>query len=81
MGVSFVSIFIVSYHLVFWVLGAAHSLSWDYLPGVPQGEEAERRCSWKEKPLGSLIVVSRVGIGVLTVFYMRGVATLMVVGR
>lgn len=54
LGVSFVSIFIVSYHLVFWVCGAAHSLSWDYLPGVPQGEEAERRCSWKEKPLGSL---------------------------
>ncbi|KAF7795549.1 hypothetical protein EIP86_006711 [Pleurotus ostreatoroseus] len=51
LGVSFVSIFIVSYHLVFWVAGAAHSLSWDYLPGVPQGEEAERRCSWKEKPL------------------------------
>ncbi|GJE87345.1 auxin efflux carrier [Phanerochaete sordida] len=54
LGVSFVSIFIVSYHLVFWVCGAAHSLSWDYLPGVPQGEEAERRCSWDEKPLGSL---------------------------
>lgn len=52
-GVSFVSIFIVSYHLVFWVCGAAHSLSWDYLPGVPQGIEAERHCSWKEKPLGS----------------------------
>ncbi|KAJ3555880.1 hypothetical protein NM688_g2340 [Phlebia brevispora] len=54
LGVSFVSIFIVSYHLVFWVAGAAHSLSWDYLPGVPQGEEAERRHGWKEKPLGSL---------------------------
>jgi auxin efflux carrier family protein len=54
-GVSFVSIFIVSYHLIFWVLGAAHSLSWDYLPGIPQGDEAERRCSWKEKPFGSLV--------------------------
>ena len=37
---------------MFWVCGAAHSLSWDYLPGVPQGEEAERRYSWREKPLG-----------------------------
>ena len=36
------------------MLGAAHSLSWDFLPGVPQGEAAERRVSWKEKPLGSL---------------------------
>ncbi|PSR83436.1 hypothetical protein PHLCEN_2v5708 [Hermanssonia centrifuga] len=32
-----------------------HSLSWDYLPGVPQGEHAERRYSWKEKPVGKLI--------------------------
>ena len=54
MGVSFVSIFIVSYHIVFWVCGAAHSLSWDYLPGVPQGEEAEKRLPWDHKPLGSL---------------------------
>ena len=35
--------------------GAASSLSWDYLPGVPQGEAAERRVSWKEKPVGGLI--------------------------
>ena len=54
-GVSFVSIFIVAYHLVFWVCGAAHSLSWDYLPGVPQGEAAEQRVPWSQKPLGSLI--------------------------
>ncbi|KAK7689417.1 hypothetical protein QCA50_007209 [Cerrena zonata] len=54
LGVSFVSIFIVAYHLVFWVCGAAHSLSWDYLPGIPQGEAAEQHISWKEKPLGSL---------------------------
>lgn len=54
-GVSFVSIFIVSYHLVFWVGGAARSLSWDYLPGVPQGREAERHYTWKEKPIGGLI--------------------------
>ncbi|KAI0691371.1 auxin efflux carrier [Cytidiella melzeri] len=55
LGVSFVSIFIVSYHLVFWVCGAAHSLSWDYLPGIPQGDDAERRRSWKEKPLGAFL--------------------------
>lgn len=54
-GVSYVSIFIVSYHIVFWMLGAAHSLSWDYRPGIPQGEAAEVRLTWKEKPLGSLI--------------------------
>jgi auxin efflux carrier family protein len=60
-GVSFVSIFILSFHLVFWVLGAAHSLSWDYLPDVPQGEAAERRVSWKEKPIGGWI--SRVLLG------------------
>ncbi|KAH9947206.1 auxin efflux carrier [Amylocystis lapponica] len=55
LGVSFVSIFIVTYHLVFWVGGAAHSLSWDYLPGIPQGGEAESHVSWKEKPIGSFI--------------------------
>lgn len=54
-GVSFVSIFIVSYHLVFWVCGAAHSLSWDYLPGIPQGQEAERRLPWYEKPIGRIL--------------------------
>ncbi|KZT70274.1 hypothetical protein DAEQUDRAFT_215509 [Daedalea quercina L-15889] len=55
LGVSFVSIFIVSYHLVFWVGGAARSLAWDYLPGVPQGAEAERRYAWYEKPIGGFI--------------------------
>ncbi|KAI0355431.1 auxin efflux carrier [Trametes cingulata] len=55
LGVSFVSIFIVAYHITFWMLGAAHSLSWDYRPGVPQGEAAERRLPWYEKPIGSLI--------------------------
>ena len=54
-GVSYVSIFTVCYHIVFWMCGAASSLSWDYLPGVPQGEEAERRVSWKEKPIGHLV--------------------------
>ncbi|RPD77175.1 auxin efflux carrier [Lentinus tigrinus ALCF2SS1-7] len=55
LGVSYVSIFTVCYHIVFWMCGAASSLSWDYLPGVPQGEEAERRVSWKEKPIGRLV--------------------------
>ena len=55
MGVSYVSVFIVAYHIVFWMLGAAHSLSWDYRPGVPQGLAAERRVSWKEKPIGGFI--------------------------
>ncbi|PIL37564.1 hypothetical protein GSI_01258 [Ganoderma sinense ZZ0214-1] len=55
LGVSYVSIFIVAYHIVFWLGGAAHSISWDYQPGVPQGEAAEVHVSWKEKPVGSLI--------------------------
>ncbi|EIW56528.1 uncharacterized protein TRAVEDRAFT_49354 [Trametes versicolor FP-101664 SS1] len=55
LGVSYVSIFTVCYHVCFWVCGGAHSLSWDYLPGVPQGEDAERHVSWKEKPIGGLI--------------------------
>ncbi|KAI0659643.1 auxin efflux carrier [Cubamyces menziesii] len=55
LGVSYVSIFTVCYHVIFWIGGGAHSLSWDYLPGVPQGEEAERRISWKERPIGHLI--------------------------
>ncbi|KAL7282716.1 hypothetical protein ACG7TL_004190 [Trametes sanguinea] len=55
LGVSFVSIFIVCYHITFWMLGAAHSLSWDYRPGIPQGEAAERRLRWYEKPIGGLV--------------------------
>ncbi|KAI0830249.1 auxin efflux carrier [Trametes gibbosa] len=55
LGVSYVSIFTVCYHICFWVGGGAHSLSWDYLPGVPQGEEAERHVSWKEKPIGRIV--------------------------
>ncbi|TFK52795.1 auxin efflux carrier [Heliocybe sulcata] len=61
LGVSFVSIFIVSYHITFWVFGGARSLSWDYLPGVPQKEEAERRVSWKEKPIGGWIARTFLG--------------------
>ncbi|CAL1699953.1 unnamed protein product [Somion occarium] len=54
LGVSFVAIFTVAYHITFFVGGAAHSLSWDYLPGIPQGEAAELHVPWKQKPLGSL---------------------------
>ena len=55
MGVSFVSIFIVIYHFTFWVCGFARSLAWDYAPGIPQSEAAERRVHWKDKPIGSLV--------------------------
>jgi auxin efflux carrier family protein len=54
-GVSFVSIFILTYHIFFWVFGLAHSLSWDYDPGVPQGKAANDRVSWREKPIGGFI--------------------------
>lgn len=52
---SYVAVFIVSYQLVFWVFGAAHSLSWDYLPGIPQGQDAEVHLRWSEKPVASLL--------------------------
>ncbi|KAE9390136.1 hypothetical protein BT96DRAFT_865823 [Gymnopus androsaceus JB14] len=55
LGVSFVSIFIMVYHIFFWVFGAAASLQWDFLPGVPQGEEAMKRVAWNEKPIGRLV--------------------------
>ena len=55
MGISFIGIFIVIYNIFFWIFGLAHSLAWDYAPGVPQGEEAQRRVPWREKPIGSLV--------------------------
>ncbi|KAJ4474504.1 auxin efflux carrier [Lentinula aciculospora] len=55
LGVSFVSIFIMVYHIFFWVFGAAASLQWDFLPDVPQGEEAMRPVKWNEKPIGGLV--------------------------
>ena len=55
MGISFISIFILIYHIFFWVCGLAHSLSWDYAPGVPQGEAANTRAPWKEKPIGKFV--------------------------
>ena len=55
MGISFVSIFILIYHIFFWVCGLAHSLSWDYAPGVPQGEAANVRVIWREKPIGRFL--------------------------
>jgi auxin efflux carrier family protein len=38
-----------------WVCGAASSLAWDYAPGIPQGEAANVRLGWREKPVGELI--------------------------
>ena len=55
MGISFISIFILVYHIFFWVCGLAHSLSWDYAPGVPQGDAAKIRVPWGEKPIGGFI--------------------------
>ena len=55
MGISFVGVFIVVYNIFFFVCGLARSLAWDYAPGIPQGEEAERRVPWREKPIGSLV--------------------------
>ena len=54
-GISFIGIFIVVYNIFFFVCGLARSLAWDYAPGVPQGEEAETRVPWREKPIGSLV--------------------------
>jgi hypothetical protein len=51
-GLSFVSIFIVSYHITFWAFGAAASLAWDYAPHVPQREAAEKHVRWCQKPIG-----------------------------
>ena len=45
----------VVYNIFFFVCGLSRSLAWDYAPGVPQGEEAERRVPWREKPIGGLV--------------------------
>ncbi|EIN11116.1 auxin efflux carrier [Punctularia strigosozonata HHB-11173 SS5] len=55
LGVSYVAIFIVCYHICFWVFGAAASLAWDYRPAVPQGRYAEVRIAWDQKPIGGWI--------------------------
>ncbi|KIY43078.1 hypothetical protein FISHEDRAFT_54136 [Fistulina hepatica ATCC 64428] len=55
LGVSYVSIFILIFHISFWVCGAAASLAWDFLPGVPQDEAAQVRIPWCEKPVGSRV--------------------------
>ena len=39
---------------MFWVVGVAYTLAWDYLPGIPQGEDANRYFAWYEKPFGSV---------------------------
>jgi hypothetical protein len=51
-GVACVAIFVACQHITFWALGTARSLSWDYLPGVPQKEAAERHVPWSSKPIG-----------------------------
>ncbi|KAF8915345.1 auxin efflux carrier [Mucidula mucida] len=56
LGVSFVAIFIVSYNLVMWVVGAANSLAWDFAPDVPQGGDALVRVGWREKPVAALFL-------------------------
>lgn len=55
MGISFIGVFIIVYNIFFWICGLARSIAWDYAPGVPQGEEAQRRVPWREKPIGSLV--------------------------
>ena len=55
MGISYITAFIVAYNVVFFGLGGAQSLGWDYQPGVPQGEAAEIRVPWRQKPIGKLL--------------------------
>ena len=45
----------IVFNIFLWICGLARTLAWDYAPGVPQGEEAQKRVSWKEKPIGSLV--------------------------
>lgn len=54
-GISFVSIFLVVFQIVFFPCGLSRTIGWDYLPGVPQGKDAEIKSSWRDKPLGSRI--------------------------
>lgn len=37
-----------------WIFGAGNSLAWDFAPGIPQGEAAQKRLSWREKPIASM---------------------------
>ncbi len=36
-----------------WICGAAKTLAWDYAPGVPQGDAADVRVGWREKPVAA----------------------------
>ncbi|PBK87810.1 auxin efflux carrier [Armillaria gallica] len=56
LGVSYVSIFILAYNIVMWIGGAANTLAWDYAPGVPQGDAANVRVSWREKPIAAFFL-------------------------
>ncbi|KAK0496606.1 auxin efflux carrier [Armillaria luteobubalina] len=59
LGVSYVSIFILAYNIIMWIGGAANTLAWDYAPGVPQGDLANVRVSWREKPIAAFFLRSR----------------------
>ncbi|KAK0442814.1 auxin efflux carrier [Desarmillaria tabescens] len=56
LGVSYVSIFILAYNIVMWICGAANTLAWDYAPDVPQGDAANVRASWREKPIAAFFL-------------------------
>ncbi|KAK0502056.1 hypothetical protein EDD18DRAFT_1139119 [Armillaria luteobubalina] len=58
LGVSYVSIFILAYNIIMWISGAANMLAWDYAPGVPQGDLANVRVSWHEKPIATFLLHS-----------------------
>ncbi|KAK0219707.1 auxin efflux carrier [Armillaria nabsnona] len=53
LGVSYISVFILAWNIVMWICGAAKTLAWDYAPGVPQGDAANVRVSWREKPVAA----------------------------
>ncbi|KAK0452081.1 uncharacterized protein EV420DRAFT_1645734 [Desarmillaria tabescens] len=49
-------IFILAYNIVMWICGAANTLAWDYAPDVPQGDAANVRASWREKPIAAFFL-------------------------
>ncbi len=36
-----------------WICGGANTLAWDYALGVPQGDAANVRVGWREKPMAT----------------------------
>ncbi|PBK63121.1 hypothetical protein ARMSODRAFT_1024161 [Armillaria solidipes] len=53
LGVSYISVLILAWNIVMWICGAAKTLAWDYAPGVPQGDAANVRVGWREKPVAA----------------------------